>query len=152
MISYMKISHQKGFHELSKDPVIMVDVEKTYCENSAYVNIIPYNEVLNMYVKRTITIPEELMKDVERYLIGKHYSSLSEVIRDGIRRVLGEYKDRTNIDEVAQLYRDGRITIREAADILGITLREALEEFGRRGIYLHYSVEDLKDDIDGSDK
>ena len=29
-----------------------------------------------MYVKKTITIPEELVKDAEKYLIGKHYSNL----------------------------------------------------------------------------
>jgi len=44
-----------------------------------------------MYVKKTITLPSELEKDVEKYLIGRHYSNLSEVIRDGLRKVLKEY-------------------------------------------------------------
>ncbi|NOZ59725.1 MAG: hypothetical protein GXO66_09170 [Euryarchaeota archaeon] len=99
-----------------------------------------------MHVKRTITIPEELVRDAERYLVGKHYSNLSEVIRDGIRRILREYTRKSTIEEVAQLYRDGRVTIREAADILGLTLRETLEEFGRRGVYLRYSREELEED------
>lgn len=99
-----------------------------------------------MYVKRTITIPEELVKDAEKYLIGKHYSNLSEVIRDGIRRILREYTKRTTIEEAAQLYRKGRVTIREAADLLGLTLRETLEEFGKRGVYLRYGREELEED------
>ena len=41
-----------------------------------------------MYIKKTITLPKELEKDVEKYLIGRHYSNLSEVIRDGIRRIV----------------------------------------------------------------
>ncbi len=100
-----------------------------------------------MYVKKTITLPEELIKDAERYLIGKHYSNLSEVIRDGIRRILKEYK-RTTVEEVAQLYREGEITIREAAELLGLTLRETLDEFGKRGIFIRYGREELEEDIE----
>ncbi len=99
-----------------------------------------------MYVKKTITLPRELEKDVERYLIGKHYSNLSEVIRDGLRRVLREYGKKTSIDEAAELYRENRITIRQAADIVGLTLRETLDEFGKRGVYIRYGEEELKQD------
>jgi predicted HTH domain antitoxin len=99
-----------------------------------------------MYVKKTITIPRELEKDVEKYLIGKHYSNLSEVIRDGIRRILREYSKKESIDEVAELYREGKITMREAADIMGLTLRETLEELGKRGVYIHYGKEELAED------
>lgn len=99
-----------------------------------------------MYVKKTITIPEELVKDAEKYLIGRHYSNLSEVIRDGIRRILREYTKKATIEEAAQLYKDGRITVREAADLLGLTLRETLEEFGKRGVYLRYGIEELEED------
>lgn len=51
-----------------------------------------------MYIKKTISIPEELVKDAEKYLIGRHYSNLSEVIRDGIRRILREYTKKATID------------------------------------------------------
>ncbi|WP_456474719.1 UPF0175 family protein [Candidatus Pyrohabitans sp.] len=99
-----------------------------------------------MHIKKTISIPEELVKDAEKYLIGKHYSNLSEVIRDGIRKILREYTRKATIEEAAQLYKEGRITAREAADLLGLTLRETLEEFGKRGVYLRYGREELEED------
>ncbi len=99
-----------------------------------------------MYIKKTITLPIELEKDVEKYLIGKHYSNLSEVIRDGIRKVLKEYGRNESIDRAAELYRKGKISIRQAADIMELTLRETLDEFGKRGVYIRYGKEELIED------
>jgi predicted HTH domain antitoxin len=99
-----------------------------------------------MYIKKTITLPIELEKDVEKYLIGKHYSNLSEVIRDGIRKILKEYGKKESIDKAVELYRTDRITIRQAADLIGLTLRETLDEFGRRGVYIRYGKEELIED------
>lgn len=99
-----------------------------------------------MYVKKTITLPIELEKDVEKYLIGKHYSNLSEIIREGIRRILKEYGRKESIDEAAELYRKNRITMRQAGDLTGLTLRETLDEFGKRGIYIRYGKKELIED------
>lgn len=101
-----------------------------------------------MYVKKTITLPIELEKDVEKYLIGKHYSNLSEIIREGIRRILKEYGRRESIDEAAELYKKNRITMRQAADLTGLTLRETLDEFGKRGIYIRYGKKELIEDTE----
>lgn len=101
-----------------------------------------------MYVKKTITLPIELEKDVEKYLIGKHYSNLSEIIREGIRRILKEYGRKESIDEAAELYKKNRITMRQAADLTGLTLRETLDEFGKRGIYIHYGKKELIEDTE----
>ena len=99
-----------------------------------------------MYIKKTITLPEELEKDVEKYLIGRHYSNLSEVIRDGIRKILREYSKKESIDEAAELYKENRITMRQAADLTGLTLRETLDEFGKRSVYIRYGKEELDED------
>ncbi len=99
-----------------------------------------------MYIKKTITLPIELEKDVEKYLIGRHYSNLSEVIRDGIRKVLKEYGRKESVDRAAELYRTGKITIRQAADLMELTLRETLDEFGKRGVYIRYGKEELIED------
>lgn len=100
-----------------------------------------------MYIKKTITLPEKLEKDVEKYLIGRHYTNLSEVIRDGLRRLLKEYGRNESIDKAAGLYSKNKITMRQAADLTGLTLRETLDEFGKRGIYIHYGKEELSEDI-----
>ena len=99
-----------------------------------------------MYIKKTITLPVELERDVEKYLIGRHYSNLSEVIRDGIRKVLKEYGKKESIDKAAELYKKNKITMRQAADIVGLTLRETLDEFGKRGAYIRYGKKELIED------
>lgn len=100
-----------------------------------------------MYIKKTITLPQELEKDVEKYLIGRHYSNLSEVIRDGLRKVLKEYMKKESIEEAAKLYKKEKISARQAAELTGLTLRETLDEFGKRGVYIHYSKKELNEDI-----
>lgn len=99
-----------------------------------------------MYIKKTITLPAELEKDVEKYLIGRHYSNLSEVIRDGIRKVLKEYGKKESMDKAADLYKKNKITMRQAADLVGLTLRETLDEFGKRGVYIRYGKKELIED------
>ncbi len=99
-----------------------------------------------MYIKKTITLPVELERDVEKYLIGRHYSNISEVIRDGIRKVLKEYGKKESIDKAAELYKKNKITTRQAADIVGLTLRETLDEFGKRGVYIRYGKKELIED------
>ena len=49
-----------------------------------------------------VGLPLELEKDVEKYLIGKYYSNLSEVIRDGIRKILNDYNKKESIEKVAE--------------------------------------------------
>jgi len=99
-----------------------------------------------MYIKKTITLPLELEKDVEKYLIGKHYSNLSEVIRDGLRKVLKEYSKKESIEAAAKQYKKGKISMREAAELTGLTLRETLDEFGKKSVYIRYGKEELDED------
>jgi len=100
-----------------------------------------------MYIKRTISIPEELAKEAEIYLIGKYYGNLSEVIRDGIRQLVTEYKQRQDIESVTHLYREGRITLRDAADLLDLPLRETLKILSEQKSYLRYGEKELIEDI-----
>ncbi|MCD4846525.1 MAG: UPF0175 family protein [Methanosarcinales archaeon] len=100
-----------------------------------------------MYIKKTITLPEELENDVEKILIGKYYPNLSDVIRDGIRRILKDYEQNREITTVARLYEEDRITIREASDITGLPLRAVLSEFSKKGIYIRYGEDELQEDL-----
>jgi len=100
-----------------------------------------------MYIKRTISIPEELAKEAEIHLIGKYYGNLSEVIRDGIRQLLYEYKKRQDVDSVIRLYREGRISLRGAAEMLDLPLRETLTILAERKAYLQYGEKELLEDF-----
>ncbi|GCC11530.1 putative nickel-responsive regulator [archaeon] len=99
-----------------------------------------------MYVKKTITLPKELERDVEKLLIGKHYSNFSEVIRDGLRKILREYEEERSINAVAEMYKAGKVSMREAADILDMPLRQTMGEFAKRKVYLRYGMEELAED------
>ena len=47
----------------------------------------------------------------------------------------------------AALYREENITMREAAAIIGVPVRTALQELGERGVYIRYGMEELGDDL-----
>ncbi len=100
-----------------------------------------------MYIKKTITLPKELEMEAKKRLVGKRYSNLSEVIRDGIRKLLDEQRGEEQIESVATLYKEGKVTMREAADLLRMSLREALSELARRGAYLRYGEKELAEDL-----
>lgn len=104
-------------------------------------------EAINMYVKKTITLPKELEVEVEEYLVGTYYSNISDVILDGLRKLLAEHKKKNEIGVAAALYRDGKITMREVAAILGVPVRTALQELGERGVYIRYGMEELEEDL-----
>ena len=99
------------------------------------------------YIKKTITLPKELELEVEKRLIGKYYENLSDAIRDGLRKILSEYEKKNEIEIAAALYKEGKITMREAAAIMGVPLRKALEELAQKGVYLRYGAEELEEDL-----
>lgn len=98
-------------------------------------------------IKKTITLPKELELEVEKRLIGKYYENLSDAIRDGLRKILSEYEKKNEIEIAAVLYKEGKITMREVAAIMGVPLRKALEELAQRGVYLRYGAEELEEDL-----
>ena len=101
-----------------------------------------------MHVKKTITLPQELEIEVEDRLIGTYYASLSDVIRDGLRKILVEYKRKNEIEIAASLYKEEKITLREAAAIMGVHIRKALQYLSERDVYLRYGSEELEEDLE----
>ena len=48
---------------------------------------------------------------------------------------------------VAELYREGLLTLRQAAEILGISLNEMFDVLSKRKTYINYGPEELDEDI-----
>lgn len=48
---------------------------------------------------------------------------------------------------VVELYREGLITLRQAAEILGISLNDMFDVLSRRKTYINYGTEELDEDI-----
>lgn len=48
---------------------------------------------------------------------------------------------------VVELYREGLITLRQAAEILGISLNDMFDVLSSRKTYINYGTEELDEDI-----
>ena len=64
------------------------------------------------------------------------------------KRVLLDCEHDSDLKAAAKLYKEGKITIREASDITRIPLRGILHEFGKMGIFTRYGEDEIKEDIE----
>ncbi|MEA1894947.1 MAG: UPF0175 family protein [Euryarchaeota archaeon] len=85
------------------------------------------------------------MPDIQLLML----STLSDTIRDGLRKILAGYRRENEVEIVATLYKEGKITLREAAAIIYSPMRKTLEELGGRGVYLRYGIEEPGGDDPG---
>jgi len=49
---------------------------------------------------------------------------------------------------VIGLYRDGKITLRQAADFIGVNMKKMLKLLVKHGAYINYGIEELQEDIE----
>ena len=87
-------------------------------------------------------MPEEIIEEIEK-LSEEEGVDKGTLIRKLITESLKEYKTR----KALELYREGKVSLWKAADIAGVTYREALEELKKRNIPFKYDPEDLEADI-----
>ncbi len=64
-----------------------------------------------------------------------------------IRRLIAESLKEYKVKKALELYREGKVSLWRAAEIAGITYREALEELKKRNIPFRYDLEDLEADV-----
>jgi len=58
-------------------------------------------------------------------------------------------EDETRIALAAELYREGKMTLKQAADTAQLTLWDFLYELGKRKVsYTNITVEDLREELD----
>ena len=93
-------------------------------------------------VTTSVRLPKEIVEEIER-LSKEEGIDKGTLIRKLIAESLREYK----IKKALELYREGKVSLWKAAEIAGITYREALEELKKRNIPFKYDLEDLEVDI-----
>ncbi|WP_456328372.1 UPF0175 family protein [Archaeoglobus sp.] len=93
-------------------------------------------------VTTSVRLPKEVVEEIEK-LSKEEGIDKGTLIRKLIEESLREYK----IKKALELYREGRVSLWKAAEIAGITYREALEELRKRNIPFRYGLEDLEIDI-----
>ena len=82
------------------------------------------NERLSIVLKTT-RVPENLMKVIE-YRVNKEGLDESTVIRQLIQLGVRQY--------ISQLYKESELSLREASELLGVSLRETLEILWKEGV------------------
>jgi len=98
-------------------------------------------------VTTSVRLPKEVVEEIEK-LSKEEGIDKGTLIRKLIAESLREYK----IKKALELYREGRVSLWKAAEMAGITYREALEELRKRNIPFKYDLEDLENDIDWATK
>ncbi len=93
-------------------------------------------------ITTSVRLPRKMVEEIER-LSKEEGVDKGTLIRKLLAESLKEYKIRRSLE----LYREGKISLWRAAEIAGITYREALEELKRRNIPFRYSLEDLEADL-----
>lgn len=68
----------------------------------------------------------------------------SAAVRAAVRRGAREELIRTAIEQ----YRDGKVGMRGAADVAGLSITEMMHEANERGVLLNYDESELADDVD----
>jgi len=76
-------------------------------------------------IPKTTRIPKKVLK-VIKYRVNKEGLDESTVIRQLIQLGIKQY--------VSQLYKKGELSLREASELLGVSLRETLEIFWEEGV------------------
>ncbi|HXI73907.1 MAG TPA: UPF0175 family protein [Verrucomicrobiae bacterium] len=68
-------------------------------------------------------------------------------VQDELLRGLKVSPQRLQLEAAAGLYASDAVTLGQAAAIAGISQSELLHELGRRGICVHYGVDDFEQDL-----
>lgn len=94
-------------------------------------------------VTTSVRLPEEMLREIEK-LVREEGIDKGTLIRKLLAESLKEYR----VKRAMELYRDGKVSLWKAAEIAGITYREAIEELKKRNIPFRYSLEDLETDVE----
>lgn len=76
-------------------------------------------------IPKTTRIPKKVLKVIE-YRVNKEGLDESTVIRQLIQLGVKQY--------VSKLYKDGELSLREASELLGVSVRETLEILWEEGV------------------
>jgi len=91
----------------------------------------------------TARLPKEMVREVER-MAEKLKVDRSELIR----RLLDSALREKRVEDAAQAYQEGHVTLWKAAEIAGISLREMMEVVKEKKIPVSYTLDDLRRDLE----
>lgn len=95
----------------------------------------------------TTRVAEEVLRQIDEFSAEKNMDRAT-MLRNLIAQGLEEEKRK----KVLLGYKERKISLQRAAELLGIHLVEMLELIEREGIYLDYTAEELREDLKGLPK
>ncbi len=93
----------------------------------------------------TTRVPDDIEKIIENISRIEHLDK-STVVRRLLTKAVKEWL----IENALEQYRDGKITIGKAADMVDIPIREMIAIAAKKGIQFQYSLDDLQEDFHAS--
>ncbi len=94
----------------------------------------------------TTRVPDDIEEKIQSISRIEHLDKSTVV-----RRLLSKAVQEWLIDHALAQYRDGKITIGRAAQIVGIPLREMIAIAASKGIPFQYSLDDLIEDFQAAE-
>ncbi|MFZ3384269.1 MAG: UPF0175 family protein [Candidatus Methanoperedens sp.] len=95
----------------------------------------------------TTRVPDDIEKNIENISRIEHLDKSTVV-----RRLLSKAVQDWLIENALEQYRDGKITIGKAANMVGIPLREMIAIASKKGIPFQYGLDDLQEDFRAAEK
>jgi len=94
------------------------------------------------YVQLNVRLAPELAEQIEEI------SQEEKLARtDVVRWLLSEGVERWKLERAIRLYREGQITKARAAEMVGVSLYDMHDLIRQRGIPLHYSLDEAREDM-----
>ncbi len=92
----------------------------------------------------TTRVAEEVLRQIDEFSADKNMDRAT-MLRNLIAQGLEEEKRKKVLSE----YKERKISLQRAAEILGIHFTEMLELIQREGLYLDYGEDELREDLKG---
>ncbi len=92
----------------------------------------------------TTRVPKETLQEIDKFSKQKHMDR-STMLRNLIEQGLADEKK----EKILQQYKNRKISLQKAAELLNIDLIEMLDLIKRKELHLDYSEEELREDLKG---
>jgi len=94
------------------------------------------------YVQLNVRLAPELAERIEEIAQEEKLTRT-----DVVRRLLNDSVKRWRLERAIRLYREGQVTKARAAEMAGVSLYDMHDLIRQRGIPLHYSLDEAREDM-----
>jgi len=98
--------------------------------------------IVNMTTTISTRLPKKEIEEIEKFSKEEDLDK-STFIRRLLHRSLEEYR----VEHAFRLYKEGKVSLWKAAKMADKSLWDMIELMEKYNVYLNYSVEDLREDI-----